>query len=117
MTAPAQRITLTLTEAHVVSAVIGWLRSRGWRCERQQSGLFGDSGRKVRVGTPGIFDWNCFKGPRYFKLEVKRPGKDLSDLQKQYFNQAKREKLNVMWCDSFDSFIERFQAEAWSVER
>ena len=113
----AQRIADTLTEAQVTAQVIGWLRTHGWRCERVQSGLFGERGKKVRVGIPGINDWNCFKGSRYFKLELKAPNKKLSALQVEYFNQAKRDKLNIMWCDSLESFLARFETEAWSVER
>jgi len=102
------RATLpALTEAQVTEAVIGWLRSRGWRCERVQSGLYDSAklGKKVRVGIPGIADWNCFKGPRYFKLELKAPGKELSSKQAEYFAACKRDKMNIMFADSFGSFL------------
>lgn len=117
MTAPRKSPLPAVTEAMVTAQVIGWLRVKGWRCERVQSGLFGDSGKKVRVGIPGISDWNCFKGSRYFKLELKRPGKTLSALQSEYFESCKRDKMNIMWADSFGGFLARFEVEPWSVER
>jgi hypothetical protein len=106
-----------VTEKHVTEAVIGWLRAKGWMCVRQQSALLGESGKKVRIGTPGLPDWVCFKGLRYFFLELKRPGKKLSEDQKIWFALAQREKINAMWCDSFENFMAKFEIESWSVER
>lgn len=114
----AQQIANTLSEAQVTIQIISWLRLHGWRCERVQSGLFKTKdGRTIRIGKKGWSDWNCFKGPRYFKLEVKKLGKELSGDQLEYFAECKREKMNVMWADSFNSFVARFEIEPWSVER
>ncbi len=107
-----------LTEAQVTEVVIDWLRTNGWRCERVQSGLFKTKdGRTIRIGKRGWSDWNCFKASRYFKLELKRPGKELSKDQVEYFEGCKRDKLNIMWADSFGSFLAKFEVEPWSVER
>lgn len=122
MTATTRRAAPSLpklTEAMITEQVIGWLRSRGWRCERVQSGLYDSAkiGKKVRVGIRGVPDWNCFKGSRYFKLELKAPGRTLSEDQERYFAEAKRDRLNVMWADSLGSFLARFEVEPWSIER
>jgi hypothetical protein len=112
-----------LTEKMVTEQVIGWLRSKQWTCERSQSGLFaekgkrGEQGKKIRIGKKGINDWNCFKGSRYFKLELKAPGKTLSEDQEKYFAECKRGKLCIMWADSLGSFLAKFEIEPWSIEQ
>ncbi len=107
-----------LTEKHVTDQVIGWLRAKGWMCVRQQSGLVNLPGdRKMRVGTPGLPDWCCFKGARYFFLELKRPSKKLSEDQLIWFAMAERNKINAMWCDGLGNFLAKFEIEPWSVEQ
>jgi hypothetical protein len=114
---PAAKLP-ALTEKQVTEAVIGWLRVKGWMCVRLQSGLMDLPGnRKIRIGIPGLPDWCCFKGSRYFFLEMKRPRKELSEDQKIWFALAERNKINAMWCDGLGNFLAKFEIEPWSVER
>jgi hypothetical protein len=108
-----------LTEKMVTEQVIGWLKAKGWLCVRLQSGLVDLPGaRKMRVGTPGLPDWCCFKDKRYFFLELKRAGKQLSADQIQWFVEvAGRKKLNAIWCDGLGNFLAKFEVEPWSIER
>ncbi len=107
-----------LTEKHVTEAVIGWLRAHNWLCVRLQSGLVDLPGaRKMRVGTPGLPDWACFKGSRYCFIELKRPGKTLSSDQKIWFALAQKNKINCLWADGLGSFLAKWEIEPCSVER
>lgn len=100
-----------LTEADVTKQCIPWLRVQGWVCERVQSGLMvTKDGRRMRVGSPGALDWNCFKGPKYFKLEIKAPGKKPSVDQDIYMALAEQRGMPVMWADSFEMFLEKWKA-------
>jgi hypothetical protein len=49
---------------------------------RQQSGLFADGDRHIRVGTSGLLDVNgMLVGGQYFELEAKRPGQKPDERQ------------------------------------
>lgn len=65
-------------ERDILKAVIAALRRdpRVAQVERQQSGLFVDGDRYIRVGTPGALDIKgMLKGGRAFEFEIKRPGR------------------------------------------
>ena len=50
--------------------------------DRQQSGVFQDGDRYIRVGTPGKLDIvGMLKGGRYLELEAKRPGQKPDERQ------------------------------------
>lgn len=71
-------------EKHVLKAALKALRAdpRVAFVNRQQSGLFADGDRHIRVGTPGLLDVNgMLVGGRYFELEAKRPGQKPDERQ------------------------------------
>lgn len=106
MTAAAPK----LTEKQVTDQCIQWLRSQRWVCERVQSGLMvTKDGRRMRVGSPGALDWNCFQGPRYFKLELKRPGKRPTVDQEIYMALAAQRGMPCIWADSLDMLMEKIK--------
>lgn len=77
-------------EKHVLAAALKALHRdpRVAFVQRQQSGLFQEGLRTIRVGTPGLLDINgMLKGGRYFELEAKRPGNkpDLRQAQRIAF--------------------------------
>lgn len=64
-------------EKHVLAEVLTALRRdpRVAFCERQQSGVFKEGNRYIRVGTPGALDIRgLLHGGVLFEIEVKRPG-------------------------------------------
>jgi hypothetical protein len=64
-------------EKHVLAAGLKALRQdpRVAFAQRQQSGLFQEGLRTIRVGAPGLLDINgMLKGGQYFEFEAKRPG-------------------------------------------
>ncbi len=64
-------------ERDVLKAIMQALRRdpRVATCERQQSGVFREGNRWIRVGTPGVLDIKgMLVGGRAFEIEVKRPG-------------------------------------------
>lgn len=72
----SKRSTIPL-ERDVLKAVLQALRydPRVASVERQQSGVFLEGNRHIRVGTPGALDIKgMLKGGRMFEIECKRPG-------------------------------------------
>lgn len=64
-------------ERNVLRAIIQALRldPRVASVERNQSGVFREGDRFIRVGTRGKLDLTCYlKDGRYIEIEVKRPG-------------------------------------------
>ncbi len=97
---------LKLTEKMVTDQCIPWLRAKGWVCERVQSGLMvTKDGRRMRVGSPGALDWNCFNGTKYFKLELKSTGRKPSVDQDIYMALAAERGMPCIWADSLDMMI------------
>lgn len=71
-------------ERHVLKAAIKALRAdpRVAFVNRQQSGLFQEGLRTIRVGAVGLLDINgMLKGGAYFELEAKRPGQKPDERQ------------------------------------
>ena len=71
-------------EKHVLKAALKALRAdpRVAFADRQQSGVFQDGDRHIRVGTPGKLDIvGMLKGGQYLELEAKRPGNKPDDRQ------------------------------------
>lgn len=74
-------------EKDVLADALQALRNdeRVWTVDRQQSGVFQDGDRWIRVGRKGVLDIKgMLKGGRYFEIEAKRPG------EKPDENQLKR---------------------------
>jgi len=77
-------------EKHVLKAALKALRGdpRVAFADRQQSGVFHEGERFIRVGAPGKLDIvGLLKGGRYMELEAKRPGEkpDLRQAQRIAF--------------------------------
>lgn len=71
-------------EKEVLAAALKALRAdpRVAFADRQQSGLFQDGDRFIRVGAPGKLDViGMLKGGRYFEFEAKRPGEKPDERQ------------------------------------
>ncbi len=101
---------LKLTEKMVTEQCIGYLRSQQWVCQRVQSGLMMSmDGRRIRVGSPGALDWNCFKGPRYFQLELKATGRKPSVDQDIYMTLAEDRGMPCLWADSLEMMIAKME--------
>jgi hypothetical protein len=97
-------------ERHVLKAVLGALRAdpRVARVERNQSGVFQDGERFVRVGSKGKLDLTIYlKDGRYIEAEVKREFnvKLLSEAQKERIQSIRRAGGMAGWCWSVDSAI------------
>jgi len=102
---------LKLTEAQNTKTCIEYLRSQGYVCERVQSGLMmTKDGRRMRVGSTGALDWNVFKGPKYFKLEMKATGKKPSIDQDLYMALAAERGIPCLWADSLDMLQAKMRA-------
>jgi len=110
-------VKLKLNEKQVTDQCIGWLRAKGYVCERVQSGLMmTKDGRRMRVGSPGALDWNIFKGAKYFKLEMKATGKKPSVDQDIYMALAAERGMPCIWADSLQ-MLEAKMAEQAKDER
>lgn len=73
-------------EKTVLADVLQALRRdpRVWIVDRQQSGLFQDGERYIRVGTRGVLDIRgMLLGGRYFEIECKREGQEPDERQQQ----------------------------------
>lgn len=71
-------------EKDVLASVLAALRAdkRVALCERQQSGVFVEGNRHIRVGTRGALDVRGYLvGGAAFEIEVKRPGGRLTPEQ------------------------------------
>lgn len=80
-------------EKHVLAAALNALRSdpRVAFADRQQSGLFQDGNRYIRVGTPGKLDIvGMLTNGRYLELEAKRPGQKPDERQARRIEFVKR---------------------------
>lgn len=74
-------------ERDILAAAIKALRDdpRVWEVRRQNSGVFQDGNRFIRVGTPGVLDIiGMTVSGRYFELEAKRPGKKPDPRQERH---------------------------------
>lgn len=96
-------------ERHVLKAVTQALRydQRVLRVERNQSGLFQDGHRYVRVGSPGKLDLTVYlKSGRYAEIEVKRDERTKPDeRQRQRIDEIKRGGGIAGWCWSAESAL------------
>ena len=85
---------------------------------RFNSGAYADGGRYIRFGFVGCPDIiGQMTDGRILCLEIKRPGKKLSEDQLIWFAFAERNKINAMWCDGLGNFLAKFEIEPWSIER
>lgn len=111
-----------LTENHIELQVTAFLRLRGWRVERRQSGLFsrpwGDGKSRIRIGEVGLADWQASRPVHdrpglveFLYLEVKAPGKRLRIEQRQWLESRRAEGFIAHVTDSLTEF------EAWYKRR
>ena len=78
------------------------------RVERNQSGVFREGERWIRVGSKGKLDLTCYlRDGRYIELEVKRPGAYLTSQQIYRINAIRAEGGMASRVNSVD--------EAWSI--
>jgi hypothetical protein len=96
-------------ERHVLKAVTQALRydPRVLRVERNQSGVFQDGNRYVRVGAPGKLDLTVYlKSGRYAEIEVKRDERTKPDpRQAERIEEIKRGGGIAGWCWSVESAL------------
>ena len=74
---PVDKRPVVPYERDILANAIKALRDdpRVWEVRRQNSGLFQDGDRYIRVGTPGCLDViGMLVSGRYFEIEAKRPG-------------------------------------------
>ncbi len=88
------------------STWIGWLKLKGWKCIRLQSGLVRGHtrGTMMRLGELGLPDWICVKGQRCFFLELKARGKKLRPAQEAWLAEAIANGTSSFWTDDFEEF-------------
>lgn len=98
-------------ERDVTAQIIRYLRVRGWRCQRQHSGLarFPGGGAPVRIGEPGIADWLCLRPlcegvAEVFYLELKAPGGKLSQAQQDWLRRRTVERFEAIAAHSLEWF-------------
>ena len=109
-----QKPRAELPENQVEAQITGWLRAKGWIVERQQSGLWKQGERFIRIGAVGRCDWcaiKCAATPlvRYFEFELKAPGRKPSAEQLAYMRGRRAAGLVAEWFDSFDVFRAWFE--------
>lgn len=96
-------------ERGVLKSIVAALRldPRVASVERNQSGMFQDGNRFVRVGSRGKLDLTVYlKSGRYAELEVKRDAKaEPSDEQKARIEQIRRSGGIAGWCWSIESAL------------
>ena len=96
-------------ERDVLKAIIQALRldPRVARVERNQSGVFQDDERYIRVGTPGKLDLTVYlKSGRFAELEVKRDERTKPDeRQLQRIEHIIRSGGIAGWCWSIESAL------------
>lgn len=106
---------IKLSERDVTAAVKGWLEAKGWYAIRLQSGLVRGNtrGTFIRLGENGLPDWvflRAWKGyPIALMVEMKAGGKKPGPDQVAFEAKAKRMGLTVLWCDSLEMFIEKYE--------
>lgn len=80
-------------EKEVLADALQALRNdeRVWIVDRQQSGVFQDGDRFIRVGRKGHLDIKgMLKGGQYFELEAKRPGEKPDEYQLQRIEHVRK---------------------------
>lgn len=81
---PVDKRPVVPYERDILAAAIKALRDdpRVYDVRRQNSGVFQDGERFIRVGTPGILDIvGLLVSGRYFEVEAKRPGQKPDERQ------------------------------------
>lgn len=83
---PVDKRPVVPYERDILAAAIKALRDdpRVYDVRRQNSGLFQDGDRFIRVGTPGVLDIvGMLVSGRYMELEAKRPGQKPDERQER----------------------------------
>lgn len=83
---PVDKRPVVPYERDILAAAIKALRDdpRVYDVRRQNSGLFQDGDRFIRVGTPGLLDIvGMLVSGRYMELEAKRPGQKPDERQER----------------------------------
>lgn len=107
---------LRLTEADVVSQITGYLRSMGWTCVRQQSGVFTRPGAAQRagncitIGEVGAADWYAYRphlkraqDVEFMFMEFKAPGKMPSAFQLSWLADKWKRGISADWFDGLEA--------------
>lgn len=113
MTTP-RRVTAVripaLRERDVTRVGIDWLRSRGWKMMRLQSGavraLTGNT--FMRLSEAGTPDWVGLREMAGLLVEFKRPGKKPSKVQAGFHADCERRGIPVIWADSLSMLIDKY---------
>ena len=98
----------TPLERNVIKAAMQALRldRRVARVERNQSGVFQEGDRWIKVGVRGKLDITIYlKDGRYIEAEAKRPGKKPEPHQKARIEQIKRDGGMAGWFDSIETAL------------
>lgn len=96
-------------ERDVLKAVMQALRwdPRVARVDRNQSGVFQDGNRYIRVGSKGKLDLTVYlKSGKFAEIEVKRgPGEKLRERQAQRIEEIRAAGGIAGWCWSIESAL------------
>jgi hypothetical protein len=95
-------------EKEVLADVLQALRNdpRIWIVDRNQSGVFQDGDRYIRVGAKGHLDIKgMLKGGRYMEIECKRPGQRPDDRQAERIERVKKGGGISGYCWSVESAL------------
>lgn len=99
------------TEHQIQSSILDWLPYYGIKALRINSGMLpmfsGNKSRLIRMapaGTPDII--GCMKGGRMICIEVKRPGKKTTDIQRRTMEEWDKQGALVLVATSIDDVRE-----------
>jgi len=98
----------TPLEREVIKAAMAALRldRRVARVERNQSGVFREGDRWIKVGVRGKLDVTIYlKDGRYIEAEAKRPGQKPEPHQRSRIEQIKSEGGMAGWFDSVETAL------------
>ena len=98
------------TENSVESAILKFMRERGWRATRNHVGVFKTTyGGTVSIGTKGFPDWTFTRGAgrgtvELMHVEAKRRGAKPTPKQFEVMAGLNHIGELAVWCESLDHF-------------
>lgn len=111
---PPKPSRLKMVENDIEKQCEDLLAVGGWLMMRNHSGTFksADGKRWIKGHPKGTPDFTCIKGPRYFLLEVKRPGEQLSPDQVVRHNELRHffraEIVTVDSAEKLSAWLRKF---------
>lgn len=94
-------------ERDVVRAIFDYCAAERIFIERRNVAALKIGNRFIRCAKPGQADaWGIMKGGRHFECEIKRPGEEPSDEQREWLQRCADAGALAFWADSLDVFIE-----------